>query len=847
MAKPGFLATPQGIALTGNLSGATLSAFLGGTTTPTNFYSDKTLLTSLGATLTADSTGRFSNFFLPSDADIKLRLVHVASSTDITFDYSSIADEALDATLLEFADALSATGKVPYASAPGVLAEADSQAYGRSLWNTANAAAALDLLNASGQQVTDDRLARTHVWPSKSIIGWYGIEPLRISQSVVPGFEKTSDSVAGFSEAYYREFLAYLFGELDAEGVYLLYLEYLGLTFTNFGFTLGTHYDTTADYQGYWAGLGSPATTANFDWLTVTLEVAEAYGKGVMVPMGGRGGDTALLNDRYLINKGTKPAQSLTFGASTGSGVTVTAGGAIFSSADVGKRIVILTGAGEALITGYTSTTVVTVTITTTISDTTPASQEWALRNSDLGNSGPIALTLSATSGSSVTVTTSPLVTGFFNTYHIGKQIVAGSGVGKITAVAGNGQTCTINVSAAFASTSLSAAGWTLGASLTTRQTTNYALLQRMAQDLYTRGSGYSSFVGWFDARETDDLETSAGAYYAVAHTPGTYPAVSSYGLPIMFSGASPLDLASSSDIPNFATNLLASGLDIWAPQTSSLYGYDYVTGLTDWSTGAGTGIANNLSQLPAHFLLHRQAVDKANAWSFGQARNIRLWGLVEPMQMDGSTIGNEYPAAFEANIFLQMIRLQPYCDKLITGQSLGAFSKATHSYRPKQSASGFADYRTRAEALGTDMTTFVSRQRQKWKPIKQPIVIQEGVLDGATGTAAANATTDYSLGTVRPQHPGSELLIASDVQVHSSTLTGTYQCTVQLRANGTLVGVQTFIVEVSGYWSPAVRLNYKVRHEGVAQALEARFILPASSSALTIDGAQTHYREVFL
>lgn len=92
MAKPGFLATPQAYALHNVLSGATLDAYLGGTTTATAFYSDKSLSTTLGSQLTADSEGRFSNFFLPGDIDIKLRLRHTATATDITFDYAAVDD-----------------------------------------------------------------------------------------------------------------------------------------------------------------------------------------------------------------------------------------------------------------------------------------------------------------------------------------------------------------------------------------------------------------------------------------------------------------------------------------------------------------------------------------------------------------------------------------------------------------------------------------------------------------------------------------------------------------------------------------------------------------------------------
>lgn len=97
MAKPQFAPTPQAYALANTLNGAVLSIYLGGTTTPAPVYSDRTLVTSLGTTLTADSLGRFANFFVDASTNYKYVLSH-ASIADITFDYSVTSNELLDST-----------------------------------------------------------------------------------------------------------------------------------------------------------------------------------------------------------------------------------------------------------------------------------------------------------------------------------------------------------------------------------------------------------------------------------------------------------------------------------------------------------------------------------------------------------------------------------------------------------------------------------------------------------------------------------------------------------------------------------------------------------------------------
>lgn len=79
--------------------------------------------------------------------------------------------------------------------------------------------------------------------------------------------------------------------------------------------------------------------------------------------------------------KGDKPATQLTLSAITvGTGRTATAAAACFEASDVGRQIT--NGAGLATITGYTSTTVVTVTIVDAFAASPIASGQWTLTES---------------------------------------------------------------------------------------------------------------------------------------------------------------------------------------------------------------------------------------------------------------------------------------------------------------------------------------------------------------------------------------------------------------------------------------------------------------------------------
>jgi hypothetical protein len=86
--------------------------------------------------------------------------------------------------------------------------------------------------------------------------------------------------------------------------------------------------------------------------------------------------------------QGRKPAAALTLSASTvGTGRTFTAGSAVFLHADVGRSISYR--GGSAVITGYTSTTVVTCTIEMAFESTSIASGDWTLEGSPQRSCSP--------------------------------------------------------------------------------------------------------------------------------------------------------------------------------------------------------------------------------------------------------------------------------------------------------------------------------------------------------------------------------------------------------------------------------------------------------------------------
>jgi len=124
---------------------------------------------------------------------------------------------------------------------------------------------------------------------------------------------------------------------------------------------------------------------------------------------------------------GTRPATGLTLSAaSVGAGRTFTAAAAAFQPSDVGREIE--AGGGQALITGYTSSTVVTCTITTAFSGTAFASGAWLITSSPQTTCTPSA---KDPVGATITLT---LGSGGWRAEDVGKHVVINDGLCKITA-----------------------------------------------------------------------------------------------------------------------------------------------------------------------------------------------------------------------------------------------------------------------------------------------------------------------------------------------------------------------------------------------------------------------------
>lgn len=100
---------------------------------------------------------------------------------------------------------------------------------------------------------------------------------------------------------------------------------------------------------------------------------------------------------------GLTGSTNLTLGATSGNAVTCTASAAQWLAAYVGRQIINDTGAGIAVITGYTSTTVVTVDIIETFNSVSQSSGDWTLDLSPLATLTPSSQSL----GSSCTLTLS--------------------------------------------------------------------------------------------------------------------------------------------------------------------------------------------------------------------------------------------------------------------------------------------------------------------------------------------------------------------------------------------------------------------------------------------------------
>lgn len=127
---------------------------------------------------------------------------------------------------------------------------------------------------------------------------------------------------------------------------------------------------------------------------------------------------------------GGRPNATLTLSAVSGAGVTATASAAAFEAADVGRAI--LSGRGRALITVYTSQTVVTVTITQAFTTVGPmAAGSWHLDGSPL-----TALTPSVKGPVGVAITLTAVAAAFRDhagDTDVGKFVILNGGQVEVT------------------------------------------------------------------------------------------------------------------------------------------------------------------------------------------------------------------------------------------------------------------------------------------------------------------------------------------------------------------------------------------------------------------------------
>jgi len=114
---------------------------------------------------------------------------------------------------------------------------------------------------------------------------------------------------------------------------------------------------------------------------------------------------TAFVNVPKVLFARTYPAYTVTPGAVTGSGVTLTASADFWRAADVGA--IVNGNSGQARVVGYTSPTVVTVDVTSDWPNTNPMVPGAWLFRMDGYLGPPVNLTPSATAGETVTVTLS--------------------------------------------------------------------------------------------------------------------------------------------------------------------------------------------------------------------------------------------------------------------------------------------------------------------------------------------------------------------------------------------------------------------------------------------------------
>lgn len=139
---------------------------------------------------------------------------------------------------------------------------------------------------------------------------------------------------------------------------------------------------------------------------------------------------TLVLNPPPTYESGYTPSGiALTLGATSGTGVTCTAGSAVFLNADVGRQIKFIStssSVGVAVITGFTSTTVVTVDILTTFGSTSVTADTWYMDLSPVVSVTPSGIR----NGSLITLTSASAA---WRSADVGRYVIIANGVVRIT------------------------------------------------------------------------------------------------------------------------------------------------------------------------------------------------------------------------------------------------------------------------------------------------------------------------------------------------------------------------------------------------------------------------------
>lgn len=155
--------------------------------------------------------------------------------------------------------------------------------------------------------------------------------------------------------------------------------------------------------------------------------------------------------------QGLSPATTLTLSAVSGV-VTATAAAAVFLPSDVGRNLSALAGIGT--ITGYTSTTVVTVTVTNAFLSTALASGAW---NMDVSPQTSVTPSAVGPVGAAITLT---LAVSGWRAGDVGKYVRVNTGIAKITGFTSDTIVAATVVTVLTSATLAPALSWSLEATV---------------------------------------------------------------------------------------------------------------------------------------------------------------------------------------------------------------------------------------------------------------------------------------------------------------------------------------------------------------------------------------------